>query len=208
LVHTACRNLDRDAISRAQIKFFIAVVNLRDGSPRYIQATPENFDVLFMATGAVPILAREVLVAGELAVDGGVYDPLPAIPALEMGFDHLVVITNRFRGLVTWHEQILERGIRLALRPGIRRRLSLPSYQAIHKTFLARRSRYESTHQKLWQLSTQGRAIIITPPDQLPTSWIDSSADRVARAFDVGYQEGIQRRSEVNRFLEQLAHAD
>jgi predicted patatin/cPLA2 family phospholipase len=88
--------LDVEAIARHATEFIVVATSRRTGEAVYLQPGPDQMCDALKASSALPILCRrEMVLAGERLVDGGVSDPIPAEAAYRRGARRIVVVRSR-----------------------------------------------------------------------------------------------------------------
>ena len=182
---------DYEAFQRFPGSVKAAVTNLRTGKAEYLEC-PRNDrrNRTLVASCALPFFFQPVEIGGELYMDGGIADPIPAQQALDDGCDRAIVITTRERAYVKGEEKALA--------------LAAWRYRAYPEFARALRMRteaYNACRQHLFDLERQGRVFIIEPEDTRGFSRMEKDRDKIRALYDQGVQVAARRMPELKKWL-------
>ena len=132
--------------------FYIVVSDIKNATPRYIQATSENLFQLLKAATSLPIVTQGMQYIDNLLLgDGAALDPIPIEHILEKGYKNITVILN----------QPLK-----TLSDPINKLVSLIAYP-VHREF---RRRLRKLHHRNYN---KAKEILINPPKDVTLSIIE-----------------------------------
>lgn len=169
---------------RSRTPLYVVVTNLETVRPVYVRAEAGNVYALLKTATALPIATHGVVrFNGVQCTDGGVLEPLPVQAVLDAGYTDLtVILTNprKFR----MAEPISRWVSRLAFRrhPGAARKLV-----EVHQ------SQYNRSYELVNNPPPGVRVLIVDPPRLLPAGMIDTAAELVNGAVDMGQQAAHAR---------------
>lgn len=134
----------------------IAVLtDIESGKAEYMEVPRDDSDFTALrASCALPILFSPVEINGRKYMDGGLADSIPFEKAIADGCDKVIVILTRPRGYVKKQEKIS--GLIKAM---------YRKYPKLIEDFEQRPQRYNKSIERLNQLESEGKALIIAPPD-------------------------------------------
>jgi predicted patatin/cPLA2 family phospholipase len=178
--------LDVAAIARQKTEFVVVATSALTGDPVHlVPGEADMFDAL-KGSCALPVLYRRaVKLHGDVIVDGGVSDPIPAEAAYRRGARRIVVIRSRPANFFKV-DSLSDRLTSLALfrDPGVMR--------AVRKTA----ERYQRAVEFLTSPPKDCTLIQIAPEVPLATSRMSQDIARLTRDYALGHELGraaIQR---------------
>lgn len=168
-----------------------AVTNLRTGMPEYLECPRDDRrNRTLVASCALPFLFQPVEIGGELYMDGGISDPIPAQHALDDGCDRAIVITTRERAYVKGEEKALGLAAwRYRKYPGFARALQ------------RRAECYNACREHLFELERQGRVFIIEPDDTKGFSRMEKDREKIRALYRQGFAVAERRMPELKKWL-------
>ncbi|MDR2647188.1 MAG: patatin family protein [Oscillospiraceae bacterium] len=148
-----------DVLLACQDEIRVVVTNALTGQAEYFDqsAFKERQCSALMASSALPVYCKPILIGGVPYYDGGVADSIPVAKALADGCERVVAVLNRPRGF----QKKPEKGRQIY-------GLVLRKYPKIAEVLRIRHVRYMQSLQTLESLEAQGRAVIIRPDQTLP----------------------------------------
>ncbi len=168
--------LDLEKLFASRMKLVFVLTEYKTGKAVYTTPSRENFFEYMRASAAIPILHGPVEIDGIKYVDGGLSDQLPALKALQDGYEEIVVISNRPSA---YYAQSLTGLSKLASYL-----LPTPIARAI-RTYDLRLTAIEKAVEQ-----DPEHFILIRPKQALPlNSFVDRDAKRVTATFQMGIRD-------------------
>lgn len=186
--------LDFQAFSESDTKLVIATTELRTGKPVYFDAYANKDELLTVirASSSLPVFASPVAYREMVLLDGGVSDPIPVQPALDHGFQKIVVVLTRNRGYV-------KKPTRLNW---LYRRV-FKDYPEMQRTLNARHLVYNRTMQKIREMEERNQVFIIQPKQPLTVTRFEKRTGMLRQLYRQAYREAESVKDELLRFIEQ-----
>ncbi|MCT4601388.1 MAG: patatin family protein [Marinifilum sp.] len=174
--------IDVELLFSKHIDFEIGITLNKDGSSRFVQATPENLSDVMKASCSVPLFYRNFLkVDGEVVADGGVSAPIPVQRAIEKGATKIMVIRSRKADY--------------RMKNGTENKLSrflFRKHPALAKAIQKRPDIYNKTIE-LIQNPPKGIEIIdICPADSFSTKRFTQNLNTLNKDYLLGKEQGIK----------------
>lgn len=164
--------------------FKVVATSAQTGKPVYF--SNKDFKLndcrVLMASSAIPVACKPIIINGSTYFDGGITDPIPVRKAVEDGCDKVVVILSKPRGFVKKPE-------RMSFLFGS----FLKNYPEIVRALKHRHEIYKESLSYLFELERQGNAIVIAPSRQLRVN----TATRSTRVLNELYELGIKDTKEA-----------
>ena len=145
---------------------------------------------LFMASSAIPVVSRPVVLNGTPYFDGGISDAIPVRRALEDGCEKLVVILSKTRDYIRKPQSM--RAVYSAV---------CRKYPNIIKDISTRHERYNRNFRDVFELERAGKAFVFAPSCSVHvgTYSMDEKAER--ELYELGFSDFDARAGELRRFL-------
>lgn len=183
---------DYEAYARFAGGVKAVTTNMRTGLPEYLECPRDDTECRYvMASCALPFLFPPVEIDGNLYMDGGISDPIPAQHALDDGCDKVIVITTRERDYVKGPEKALD--------------IAAKSYRGQYPKFaeaLTKRTEcYNACRAHLFELEKVGRAFIIEPEDTKGFSRTEKDREKIYQLYMHGKDVANGRMPELRRWL-------
>lgn len=184
--------LDFPAFRDNPTQYQAVVTNALTGQPEYYgrEMLAQDDYRLIMASSAIPVVCRPVMLHGVPYFDGGLSDAIPVRHALEQGCEKLVVILSKNRDYVRKPQGL--RGLY---------RLVCHKYPRIVEDIAHRHRLYNENFQDVFALERQGVAFVFAPsaPIRVGTYTLDEAAEQ--ELYDLGLRDFAQRREQLHQFL-------
>jgi len=185
--------LDYEAIRRSTTRLEVVVTSLRTGRAEHVPANdldPDALKLLLAASSSLPVISKPIAFRGELFMDGGIADSIPAAHALSTGAKRVVSVLTRpagyrkrrpaFMGLV---------GLSYGRHPEFRRALA------------RREEEYNASVDFLDGLERDGRAFVIRPDGPIPVGRTENDAAKLEALFHVGERHAERILPELRAWL-------
>jgi predicted patatin/cPLA2 family phospholipase len=185
--------LDEQALAASRTQLVSVNTCARTARPLYLTAQQPGIHEFLKAGCALPLLYRgPVSVRGELVVDGGLADPIPAREAYRRGARRLLVIRSRPAHVVKQKSPLDAVLARLLFRDG-------PVVaRAARETPL----RYQEAVQFLRTPPADAQILEIAPSLPLATSRTSQNLDNLRKDYALGLELAARHAPEVRALLE------
>ena len=181
---------DYEAFHSSPCEFIAGVTSVSTGKPVYFgKEDMKGYCTVLRASSAIPVFSPMVEYKGEMYLDGGTSDAIPAKKAVEDGCDRLVVVLTRDRGYVKKPESFR----------ALYKRVFKDSPNMI-KALDERHEIYNSSLKYVKELEMQGKAIVIAPSKPLKISRFEKNREKLQWLFDLGESDASQVLEEVKAF--------
>ncbi len=159
--------------------FEMVTTNCLTGQPMYLSETRDRQRALDVvrASSSLPYVSKIVTVDGIPMLDGGIADSIPVLHAMDMGYEHNVVILTRNKG---WRDTGKDRRIPYLYKHYPRLRVALSRR---HKS-------YNEQMQLVDDLEAAGKVTCIRPVRPLEVGRIEKDIDKLERLYEEGFSLG------------------
>lgn len=184
--------LDFDAVLQNPAELHFPATNANTGEPRFFskEEVEKNHYEPFMATCALPVMCKPVMIDGEPYYDGGVTVSLPIEKMLDDGCEKIVAILSKPYGYVKTPQR-LKHGYHRALRK-------------YPKTIEALDNRHISYNRQLKQLialQNEGKALIFYAPSDIEMKTTTSDPAVMQTLYERGVEDAKRDLAVVTNFL-------
>ena len=189
---------DHDAFEASPTRFYVVCSDLETGEPVYVPCPSlrgEQMEYL-RASASMPFLTRTISVGGRLLLDGGVCDSIPAMAALELGCQKIVVVLTRPEGY-----QKKPSGAMMA-------KLRYREYPHFVRALAQLHRQYNGSLENLRRLEEDGRAFVIRPSRDLGVSRMEKDPRKIQAQYELGRRDALARVEELREFLGLTARDD
>ena len=173
--------LDYNAYVKNPAAFEVVATDAATCQPRYFQKedlTPDHYEAL-MASSALPVVCRPVVIGGTEYFDGAISDPVPIRRALDAGCDKLVLILTRPTNVQ--RDSVRDDALAAVLHR--------THPMAAHGLRL-RAKRYNEAVQWAFQLQEQGKLLILAPDDTAGVDTTKRTKEGLLRLYTKGCMAG------------------
>ncbi len=170
---------DFDTFFRYADRFEMVTTNCLTGQAMYLSENHDRQRALDVvrASSSLPYVSKIVEVDGIPMLDGGIADSIPVQHALDMGYDHNVVILTRNKG---WRDEGKDRKIPYLYKKYPRLRVALSRR---HKS-------YNEQMQLVDDLEASGKIVCIRPLRPLEVGRIEKDTMKLERLYEEGFALG------------------
>lgn len=184
--------LNYEAVMANPTEFKIVATDASTGKAVYFDKSDivkDDYRV-FMASCAIPVASKPVVIGKKAYYDGGCADPIPVRRALSDGCDRVVILLCRPKETVRTPEKHQEL-LKLAL-------LKYPrTYHAIEKRYLI----YNETLDFARELERQGKALIVAPEKTLPVSTYTKDPAVLQKLYDIALSDFEKNQQKILTFM-------
>lgn len=184
--------LDYPAFARNPARYEAVVTNALTGKPEYFgkDLVKQDDYRLVMASSAIPVVSRPVILNGVPYFDGGLSDAIPARHALEQGCQRLVIILSKSRGYVKKPQ-----GMRLLYHLACRR------YPNVVRAIRRRHLVYNQNLRDVMSLEREGRAFIFAPSESIHAGTYSMNEQKERELYELGLRDFAARKEALLEFL-------
>ncbi len=143
-----------------------------------------------LASMSLPLVSKPVRYKGDLLLDGGVADSIPAARAIRDGANKLVIILTQHDGYVKHQEKLLPMY-----------RVWYHDYPSFIRTASRRHIVYNQTLALIRQLEKEGKAIVIRPPQPVEISRVEKDVRKLNALYQEGYNAAFAKAGAIREFL-------
>ncbi len=182
---------DYDTFAKYEGVAEAAVTNVETGKTEYLRVDPNDRSwKVLVASCSLPIMFPIVELDGKKYLDGGIGDAIPFKRALDVGCDKIIVVLSRERSYVK--------------KSGGEEKYSAPlfkKYPDFVKTLTNRSNMYNNQRRELFELESQGKALVFEPKDTSKWSRTVKDPGIIKAMYDEGYALGIKRMQEIMDYI-------
>lgn len=195
MFHTIPKELvpfDYEAFRQSKVPFIACCTSCLTGKPVYYRVTDLEADYKpVLASMSLPLVSKMVSYHGDLLLDGGMADPIPAEKALKDGCDKLVVVLTREKG----YRKESESTLKLA-------KVLYRKYPKLIKALAQRHNVYNAQLDLCRELEDEGRAMVINPDEKVCIKRTEKDTDKLKALYHLGYDDAARRADAIKAFLE------
>ncbi len=185
--------LEFQAFSEAESKFIIGTTDINTGTPIFYDTFQKQKDLstIIRASCSLPVLAPSIDYNGKQLIDGGVSDPIPITPLVNLGIKKHVVILTRNKGYIKKPTKL-----NWFFKRFFKNKPEL--IKLLHDRHLL----YNDTMKKLLAMEKRNEVFIIQPEKPLEASRIEKSHSKLEALYHQGYQEAERKHTALQKFLQ------
>lgn len=143
-----------------------------------------------LASMSLPLVSKPVPYNGDLLLDGGIADPIPAKRAIEDGCEKLIIVLTRELGYVKQPEATLKLS-----------KAVYHKYPSLIRALEKRHKVYNAELEYVRQLEEEGKAVIIRPPHPVDISRTEKDTKKLNALYQEGYTETIDQIGNIRTLL-------
>ena len=194
MFHTIPKELlpfDYEAFRQSKVPFVACCTSCLTGKPVYHRVTDLKADYKpVLASMSLPLVSKMVPYHGDLLLDGGMSDPIPAEKALKDGCDRLIVVLTREKG----YRKAPESTLNLA-------KVLYRKYPKLVNAIAQRHNVYNAQLDLCRKLEDEGRAILINPDEKVCIKRTEKDTTKLDALYHLGYEDARRRADAVEAFL-------
>lgn len=181
---------DFEGFKKSGINFYAVSSNIETGKAEYPLVKDMFTEVdLLRASGSMPYCSTVVEWNGMKLLDGGCTDSIPLEKMIELGYSKTIVVLTREEGYV-----------KKPLSP-LFSKLMYKKYPLFVQALIDRHLNYNSTLEKIHQLESEGKIIVIRPSAPLTISRLSRSLEELEYTYQLGRKDAEAVLSKVEQFL-------
>ncbi|MGN1343587.1 MAG: patatin family protein [Traorella sp.] len=186
--------LDLKAFRESETELEMGLYNLETGELEYFNKSQYREDgSVVKAACALLILTHPVTIDGVKYMDGGLIDMIPVEAALRAGCDKVIFISTKEANYVRKPAPSYQ--LKLA-------RLLYKNEPFVEKDLKVRHENYQKQWQKVKDLESQGKAIILRPSKDMGITRYTNDKDKLNQWYDLGYEDTLQQINSIREFVE------
>lgn len=184
--------LDFAAFMSNPAEYQAVVTNALTGKPEYFGREMMRQDDyrLIMASSAIPVVCRPVMLNGVPYFDGGLTDAIPVRHALEQGCGKLVVILSKNRGYVRKPQ-----GLQPLYRQICRK------YPSIVDAIARRHIVYNANLKEVFELERAGVAFVFAASEPINVGTYSMKAELERELYEFGLRDFAAQRKDMMDFM-------
>lgn len=158
--------------------FEMVTTDCVSGQPCYFDEKndPKRIIDIVKASSSLPFVCPISYVDGRAMLDGGIADSIPVNRAMELGYDHLVVVLTRNKGY-------RKREKKSFIPPLIYRK-----YPNLRKAISMRNILYNRQLEMVEKLEEQGRILVIRPVQPIMVDRLEKDTAKLTDLYEQGYR--------------------
>ena len=183
---------DYDKYAEVKPDAWAVCTSILSGHPVYIRV-PYDLKKEYqpvLASMSLPLVSKPVPYNGDLLLDGGIADPIPAERAIKDGCDKLIIVLTRQLGYVKEPESTLK----LA-------KVLYKKYPSLIRTLEKRHIVYNAELDYVQQLEEEGKAVVIRPPHPVDISRTEKDTHKLNALYQEGYTEAMDYMDKIRALL-------
>ena len=180
------------ALMKNPAEFEVVVTNALTGKPEYFgrERMAQDDYRLIMASSAIPVACRPVILDGVPYFDGGLTDAIPVRRALERGCEKLVVILSKNRDYVRKPQ-----GMRKLYSRACRR------YPRIVEGIDRRHIVYNENMKDVFSLERKGIAFVFAASEPIPVGTYSMKEEAERELYALGFRDFSAQKEALLAFL-------
>lgn len=171
---------DYDAYQKANPEAYAVATSMLSGRPVYLRVPADlrkDYKPI-LASMSLPLISTPVKINGDLLLDGGLADPIPAEKALKDGCGKLLIVLTRQKGYVKSPESTLALS-----------KIWYHDYPSLLRTMERRHTIYNAETAFVEKLEAEGKAIVIRPPHPVDVGRTEKDPRKLDALYAEGYNE-------------------
>ena len=171
---------DYEAYRKADPDCYAVATSMLSGHPVYLKL-PADLKTGYkpiLASMSLPLISTPVKLNGDLLLDGGLADPIPAEKALKDGCGKLLIVLTRQKGYVKSPESTLALS-----------KIWYHDYPSLLRTMERRHTVYNAETAFVETLEAEGKAVVIRPPRPVEVGRTEKDPRKLDALYAEGYNE-------------------
>ena len=185
---------DSAAFEASPMDFWVVCTDILTGKAVYHRMNKVSYSELewIRASASMPIFARIVEADGRKLLDGGIADSLPLRFMEKQGYEKNVVILTQPRDYVKPKNKAVPL-LKLVYR----------KYPNLIKACADRHIMYNKELKYIRKAESDGRALVIAPPEKLPVGHIEHDSNILQEVYRIGRMTGMENLDSIRNFIEE-----
>lgn len=183
---------DYDAYQKANPEAYAVATSMLSGRPVYLRVSADlrkDYQAI-LASMSLPLISTPVKINGDMLLDGGLADPIPAKKALKDGCDKLLVVLTRQKGYIKTPESTLALS-----------KIWYHDYPSLLRTMEKRHLIYNEETAFVEQLESEGKAVVIRPPHPVEVSRTEKDPQKLDALYAEGYNETCAMMDQIQALM-------
>jgi predicted patatin/cPLA2 family phospholipase len=183
---------DSAAFEASPMDFWVVCTDILTGKAVYHRMNKVSYSELewIRASASMPMFARIVEVDGRKLLDGGIADSLPLRFMEKQGYEKNVVILTQPRDYVKPKNKAMPL-LKLVYR----------KYPNLIKACADRHIMYNKELKYIRKAESEGRALVIAPPEKLPVGHIEHDSNILQEVYRIGRMTGMENLDSIRNFI-------
>ena len=185
---------DSAAFEASPMDFWVVCTDILTGKAVYHRMNKVSYSELewIRASASMPMFARIVEADGRKLLDGGIADSLPLRFMEKQGYEKNVVILTQPRDYVKPKNKAVPL-LKLVYR----------KYPNLIKACADRHIMYNKELKYIRKAESEGRALVIAPPEKLPVGHIEHDSNILQEVYRIGRMTGMENLDSIRNFIEE-----
>ena len=185
---------DSAAFEASPMDFWVVCTDILTGKAVYHRMNKVCYSELewIRASASMPMFARIVEADGRKLLDGGIADSLPLRFMEKQGYEKNVVILTQPRDYVKPKNKAVPL-LKLVYR----------KYPNLIKACADRHIMYNKELKYIRKAESEGRALVIAPPEKLPVGHIEHDSNILQEVYRIGRMTGMENLDSIRNFIEE-----
>ncbi|MEI6101763.1 MAG: patatin family protein [Eubacteriales bacterium] len=192
--------LDYNAADSSGIEYWVVATDCRTGLPFYKRIVNLRNNMRYlMASSAIPLVSRIFKVEGNLLLDGCASDSIPIEKSIADGNDKNIVILTK------------NKEYRLAEPTPSNRmltKIAYGRYPGLMNSVLNRHNCYNACLDRLQELETQGKALLVRPTKPFAVSQFEKNKENLISLYNNGYEDATNCLPNIIDFIKDASNAE
>jgi len=183
---------DSAAFEASPMDFWVVCTDILTGKAVYHRMNKVSYSELewIRASASMPMFARIVEADGRKLLDGGIADSLPLRFMEKQGYEKNVVILTQPRDYVKPKNKAVPL-LKLVYR----------KYPNLIKACADRHIMYNKELKYIRKAESEGRALVIAPPEKLPVGHIEHDSNILQEVYRIGRMTGMENLDSIRNFI-------
>ena len=183
---------DSAAFEASPMDFWVVCTDILTGKAVYHRMNKVSYSELewIRASASMPMFARIVEADGRKLLDGGIADSLPLRFMEKQGYEKNVVILTQPRDYVKPKNKAVPL-LKLVYR----------KYPNLIKACADRHIMYNKELKYIRKAESEGRALVIAPPEKLPVGHIEHDSNILQEVYRIGRMTGMENLDRIRNFI-------
>ena len=184
---------DYEAFNRYEGDAYAVATNIETGEPEYLPLKDMNKDIVAVrASSSMPLVSRNVGIAGKWYLDGGISDSVPIAKSIKDGNKKNVVVLTKESGFRL--EPVSASQLALIQARYIR-------YPQVYRLMKERHTSYNAMLDELDRQVEDGSAFVIRPKKKSAVHRIEKDRKKLEALYEEGYREAEERYMDLLEYL-------
>ncbi|XMB66903.1 patatin family protein [Mycoplasmatota bacterium zrk1] len=182
---------DYEKFHKSDVEMIANITNCETGLSEFYKINGnENFEKIYRASHAIPVITNPVNIMNSFYLDGGISESIPLKRAFYDNCDKVLVISTKVENYSC--KPIKSHFLRMYYR----------KYPKIYDALINRHTRYMKEREYLKTKADEGLAFTIYPKKSTHfVSRVEKDLKKINKLYEIGYREGLKQIDKINLFF-------